>query len=358
MSRNRVYMVGPSLHTQGGISSVLAIYKNQLTSLADMAFIPSYSGKNRLFDLYYFCTAFARILFICLLEEDPVFHIHTSTGGSYIRKSILTRLCKLFGKKVLLHLHGADFDAYIEEAGPSAKKRIIRLLNRADALIALSETWKTYFSQYIAPEKIHVVYNPCAAAVDAYKSRQNPRVNVLFTGRLGRRKGTYDLLEALRKIKSNGYILSLYGDGDTEIIRELAKEQGLEDLVSVSGWVPHASIFPLYRNADIFVLPSYAEGLPMSVLEAMGAGLPVISTEVGGIPEAVEDGVNGFLIKPGDIDSLAEKLELLINDAALRVKMGKASLLLAKEKFSAAKIGMQLAEIYDKLRSESETINS
>ncbi len=339
-------MIGPSLKTQGGISSVLSIYKNQLSAELKLEFIPSYSGHGRIYDLYYFCTALIRVLLICLTGEKAVFHIHMSTGGSYIRKSIIARLCKLFGKNVVLHIHGADFDEYLEEAGRFSKKDIIALLNKMDVIVVLSESWKKYFEQYISPDKIKVIYNPCAAIAEEYRSRQNPAAVVLFIGRMGRRKGTYDLIEAAARLRHLDFNLQLYGDGDVDLIRKLVLEQGLQDKVGVNGWISHDAVFSLYAKADLLVLPSYAEGMPMSVLEAIGAGLPVISTFAGGTPEIIADGVNGFLIKPGDIDALADRLKSLIEDTGMRERMGRAALETAKSKFSVETAGHQLAAIY------------
>ena len=116
----------------------------------------------------------------------------------------------------------------------------------------------------------------------------------------------------------------MYGDGEVAEVRKIVENNGLQGSVEVNGRVNHSEVGLLYDTADALVLPSYAEGLPMSVLEAIGKGLPVVSTNVGGIQEAVIDGENGFIVAPGDVEQLSERLETLLKDAVLREKMGKA----------------------------------
>ena len=168
-------------------------------------------------------------------------------------------------------------------------------------------------------------------------------------GRLGKRKGVYDILEAAKRIKSDNIRFYLYGDGDIESFKRLILKYNLENKVFLLGWASGKDKEQVFKCADIYILPSYNEGLPVSVLEAISYGLPVISTPVGGIPEIVQDKVNGFLIEPGDYYSLAEKIEILANDKELRYKMGRESFRIAKEKFDIAIISLQLKNLYKEL---------
>ncbi len=352
MSRNKgssVYIVGPSFRTQGGISSVLMIYHNHYKDSLNMKFIPSYSGKSRVKDFAYFGMAVIRIFFLCVFSRRPIFHIHSSTYGSFLRKSIIAILCGFFHKKVILHIHGADFDHFIAEAGTRRKQRIIGLLNAADRLVVLSESWKAFFAEWVPAEKIEVIYNPSATYKPTYANRKNARVQILFLGRIGTRKGAYDLIEAVKKIRHLCFGLDMAGDGEGDAVRKIIDTENLSGIMSVHDWVAHNEVGKWYDKADFLVLPSYAEGLPMSVLEAIGKGLPVVATDVGGIPEAVVDGVNGFIITPGDVEALSEKMKTLICNAALREEMGRNSLKIAGDKFSIEKIYGQLKEMYEML---------
>jgi glycosyltransferase involved in cell wall biosynthesis len=348
-----VYIVGPSFRTQGGISSVLLIYYNHFKDLLNMRFITSYSGNSRIKDLFYFATALLQVFFICISGKHAVFHIHSSTYGSFLRKSMIARLCLFFRREVIFHIHGADFDTFMEKVSSRWKGKIIKLLNQVDQLVVLSDSWKAFFIEYVSAEKIKVIVNPSSTYNPVYIKRRNPRVKVLFIGRIGRRKGAYDLIEAVKKIRFLNFSLDLVGDGEGDKIRNIAGVENLTGIVKVYDWVSHKDVGKLYDKADILVLPSYAEGLPMSILEAIGKGLPVISTNVGGIPEMIIDGRNGFIVEPGDIDALSEKMRVLISNAALREEMGKNSLKITEEKFTIEQNCNLLKKLYN--RQDSRT---
>ena len=336
---------------------MLLIYYNHFRDALNMRFIPSYSGNSRIADVILFAIAIFRVFFLCLFERRAVFHIHSSTYASFFRKSLLARCCLLFRKKVILHIHGADFDKFIDDISYRWRKRVIEVLNAVDMVVVLSESWKVFFEKHVATEKISVIVNPsstydpaCAKMrANRRKEQRDAPVKILFIGRIGQRKGSYDLIEAVKKLRSLNFTLDMVGDGEGDIIREIVSANGLGNTVFVYDWVSHKDIGDWYNKADILVLPSYAEGLPMSILEAIGKGLPVISTNVGGIPEAVIDGINGFIISPGDVEALSEKMGVLINDASLRVEMGNNSLKIAEEKFSIEKNCSLLKELYCKL---------
>ena len=343
-------MVGPSLGTQGGISSVLEIYSRNFKDRLNMRFISSYSGKNRIMDMLLFTGAVLKVFFHNLSISDPVFHLHVASKGSYLRKSILAGICMAFHHKVILHVHGAMFDQFLEGAGQKKKRDIIALFNKADKVIVLSEYWFTYFARYVPKDKLRIIYNPSSTFRNGFdRTYRKSGMRILFMGRLGERKGAYDLIEAVSKLKGLDFSLNMYGDGEIDEVRELVKKEGLRHMVAVNSWVSHSKINEIYDGADMMVLPSYAEGLPMSLLEAVGKGLPVVSTRVGGIPEVVEDARNGFLIEPGDTEALADKLRLLLTSPGLLESMGRESLAIAGERFSIDRIGMQLEDLYKSL---------
>jgi glycosyltransferase involved in cell wall biosynthesis len=356
--RPKVFMIGPSLKTQGGISSVLDIYSRDFRESLNLCFIPSYSGRSRILDMLLFAGAFFRVLWASLFSVNPIFHIHMASNGSYLRKSILARICLARGHRLILHIHGAMFDQFMERAGSEKKKKIITLLNKANRVIVLSGSWFSFFEKYVPGERLRVIYNPSST----YSSGQNRAyktgnvqaggstlMKVLFMGRFGQRKGAYDLIRAAAKLREVPFMLDMYGDGEIEKVRELVEKENLKEKVSINGWVPHSKIWEIYENADVMALPSYAEGLPMSLLEAVGEGLPVVSTRVGGIPEVVEDGRNGFLIEPGDVEALADRLRRLVTSPEMAERMGRESLNIAREKFSTDRIGQELQQLYQEL---------
>jgi len=182
------------------------------------------------------------------------------------------------------------------------------------------------------------------------------KVTITKMGRLGKRKGTYDLLEAFSRIASKYHHVHLImaGDGDVEKIRKRVKKLGLEDRVEVPGWVSGHRVAEVYSTTDIYVLPSYNEGLPNSILEAMAWRLPVVATPVGGIPEAVIDGKTGFLVEAGDIDALFAALDRLLTDHYLRLKMGKAGFDRFKEKFDIEQIVQRVLKLQRRIVSDGK----
>ena len=161
---------------------------------------------------------------------------------------------------------------------------------------------------------------------------RDAHVRLLFVGGMGKLKGERDLLHALQLAVARVPQLrvSLLGHG-AESVEALCDESGLRAHIEHLGPVPHADRARFFRQADFFVLPSYGEGMPMAVLEAMAAGLPVIATNVGGIPELITHGVEGVLLAPGEVQELAERIVWLANDSPLRAQMGQRALAKAQQ---------------------------
>src|SRR3989344_815283 len=163
----------------------------------------------------------------------------------------------------------------------------------------------------------------------------NPKVKILFIGRLIPRKGFDRVVHALPKVRELAQVpfeVEVVGTGKyRQELDELGEQLGVSDLIRYVGMVPYDQLEKSYQYADVFVLMSLSEGMPSVILEAMGCGLPVIASNVGGNNEIVHEGKNGYLIAGNNIDDLAEKLSTLINDKSLRLGMGKKSRAYAME---------------------------
>jgi len=345
-----ICMIGPHFKTPGGISTVLNIYKDSFEDRFNLVFIPTYSGYGRIKDLSFFLYSLVALFVGCIISRNVVYHIHMASDGSFLRKYLLSRICSYYRKKFVVHIHGGEFNRFIEKSSEYRKRCILRMLNEADKVIVLSEGWKLYFSKYMHLDKLLCIYNPAAVLKSHDRTTKDNQVQVCFVGRLGKGKGIFDLVDAVKRIEEIGFIVHLYGDGQVEQVKSYIEKLKLEKKFMIHGWVNHEHMGQVYRNSDIVVLPSYAEGLPMSVLEGMAKGLPVIATPVGGIPEAVYEGENGFLVEPGNIDALADCLQRLVNDSELRARMGVRSLEIVAEKFSVEAVGCKLKALYDELQ--------
>ena len=250
----------------------------------------------------------------------------------------------------MLHLHGGGFTQFYEARGPVGQRFIRWVLNRASEVVVLTESWRRELTVIKGNDRaLTVVMNPVRLSVERPGRNGRSLVHILFLGRIDERKGVFDLLECARRLTPEVPSLrfTLCGDGQLEQARGIIRRNGLEHRVSLPGWVADPDSY--LSEADIFVLPSYFEGLPMSILEAESWGLPVIATRVGGIPEIVRDGESGFLIEPGDIDSLADRLKRLAQDESLRNRMGHHGYTIVREQCREEVVARQLAKIYERL---------
>jgi glycosyltransferase involved in cell wall biosynthesis len=179
-------------------------------------------------------------------------------------------------------------------------------------------------------------------------------VNLLFLGRIGDRKGAFDLIKAFAAIppaQQQHTRLILAGDGEGKRARELISNLNLTAQITILDWVNEQQRDELLAQAHVFILPSYNEGLPMALLEAMSWGLPVITTPVGGIPELVISGTNGLLVNPGEIDALSAALQSLVVSEQLRLQLGSKARATVMP-FEVSKYFSQLADVYRQCRWE------
>ncbi len=211
-------------------------------------------------------------------------------------------------------------------------KPIIRAIwGNASAVVACSDGLRELARETDSDIKMDVI--PDAVDLETFTPVQRDaypeKIRVLSIGRLIPRKGFQFLIRALPQILekiSQNFEIEIVGDGpyQQDLLR-LAESLGVASHIHFSGSVPYSELPQKYRDADLFILPSLAEGMPLVVLEAMGTGLPIVVSRVQGIDELVVDGVNGALFDPGDVDGLAHALIKIINAGEDRIKMGKAS---------------------------------
>lgn len=353
-SRITVLIVGPDLDAQGGISAVIREYVHAgIQDRINLRIIATYQDGSILKKVFVFIEALPRVIVYLLRNKPAVLHINLSLGGSFVRKSVVFYFARLLRKKIIVHLHGSNYDDFMQSN--SLIRTISRYIFRnAHAVITLSTVWFLKMSEYTSQERIRLLYNPIS--IPKLNHDEHDGIRMLFLGRLGERKGIYDLLRVInghpeeyrdKKIK---FILA--GDGDVDNVRKYIDDYKIADLVEAPGWVSGDKKEKLLNGSDILLLPSYNEQMPMAILDAMSYGCPVISTKIAGIPEMVSDGVNGILIEPGDLNALHDAIMRLASDANLRERMGQKSLEIVREKFDSRKIVGQLISIYQKVVNE------
>ncbi|MBY6037099.1 glycosyltransferase family 4 protein [Fictibacillus nanhaiensis] len=356
--KKKVMVIGSSLEDKGGIVTVMKnINHSFIADKYEMRHVETYITGSTLKRLFYFLKGFIHFLFGLITFQPDIIHIHMSYKGSFYRKSLFVLLGKVvFGIPTVVHVHGSSFKDFYSSLSTGRKKYCHFILNKIDRLIVLSEEWKKYFANIVDSERILVLYNGVHTVQHLTDDRNNDPFIVLFLGRLGKRKGTYDLLDAIKILKEKEvpFKFWLAGDGEIDEIKDIVKKEKLEGYVEILGWINGSQKTDLLQKSDVLVLPSYNEGLPMAILEAMDYGMAVISTPVGGIPEVIKEGVNGYLVDPGDVKGLAEKFVTLANNPSLLRSMGEINQLKVKEEFDLTIILKDLDLLYEELITKTE----
>lgn len=343
-------MIGTSFENTGGVAGVVNVYRRAgLFERWPVVYLATHGAGGNLRKLLLAMTAWSRFMRLLLRGRIALLHAHTASNASFWRKSMFVMPSLWLGIPVVLHIHGGGFIEFYNNRCGQLRKRVVRfVLEHSERVITLSPSWFARL-QGIAPNA-RVVCIPNPALIPRRQPRRNIGLIALFLGKLCRDKGVFDLLEAIAYLKNRlpGLRLSLAGDGDPLAVRTRAEILGVAGQVELLGWVSGEAKERLLREASVCVLPSYVEGTPMSLLEAMGAGLPSVATKVGGIPDMLTDGVEGRLVEPGDIVALAEALEQLLTDRKAYARMSEAALARFSSEFSADVVMPRLERLYTK----------
>lgn len=326
----KVLMLGPSLNHQGGMASVEKLLMYRMTSEIEVQHISTYEEGAAFHRFWIFLAALSKLFGKLWRNQVDILHVHFSERASVFRAVIWILIARLFGKPIVIHSHGAQFDSFYDSVPKFVQKVINWSFQQCSCLIALSQSWQDYYITHckLSPEKVVVLINPVQLPTQIPERRNVQVVSFVCLGRVGQRKGSFDLLNAFAKLpiaNQQQAKLILAGDGEVEKAHKLSKKLGIANYVECLGWLNAESCSKLLETSDVFVLPSYAEGLPMAILEAMSWGLPVISTPVGGIPELVISNQHGILVKPGNIPKLTDAMQILLNNEDLRINLGKSA---------------------------------
>lgn len=334
-----VLMCGSVLSVKGGMVSVVKNYLNYKDwEDVKISYIPTHINANKYILILYFMWAYIKILCLALIDKVDIVHLHTAERGSFFRKAFLVQTFNFLGIKTVMHHHAAEFEQFYTSLPERRKKYVRHILELTDLNIVLGEGFAQLLRNKAPKAKIKVLHN----AVDTYS--YNPynkdARNILFLGVLCERKGVYDLLQAIKLLDpqiDKTIKLYLCGDGEMEKVKQMIKELGISHRIAHLGWIVGEQKKLFMANAMVNVLPSYNEGLPMTILETMAYGIPNISTSIASIPEVLHNNENGFLVKPGDIDALAEVLKKIIENSSLREEFSQKSYQLITKSFSLDK---------------------
>lgn len=346
-------MVGTDLEGMGGVRAVVKGYLDGgLFERYDCVYIASHRAGSAWVKITTALKAWVRVAVLLRKLDAPLVHVQTASRGSFWRKFVVCQLARAARRPYIVHLHGGGFTRfYEEESGPLARHLIRSTLEHAALVIALSEEWRERLLRIAPGAKVEVLHNAVAIPDRARLRRlEGQEPTVLFLGHLLRDKGVYDLVRAFGLVARSFPRLKLVlgGVGNIDAVRQLAAQLEIDARVACPGWLDPERKTAALASSTIFILPSYAEGMPMALLEAMSWGMPVIATPVGGIPQVVANDNNGLLVAPGDIEGLAGAMRRLLDDAALRERLGAAARATVETGFSLNDALAKLSGIYDR----------
>lgn len=292
-------------------------------------------------------------LILQLIRFRPqVVHVNFAGGASAWRKLAVVKLAAIAGARVAVHLHNSVPEAAIR-AGTQQGRLFNAICAAADRVVVLGEPTAALLRQLgQPPEKLRVLLNgiPDFAADVTLPKRVESDVAILFAGYVGAHKGVGVLLEALAILAERrcGWYCVLAGNGEVETYAARASALGLGLRVRFTGWLDPAAMHALMRGADIVVLPSLAEALPLSLIEGACAGAALVATDVSNTREVVREGINGHLVAR-DPAALAATLEALLADPETRLRMQRASRRLYEERLTLEAFARDLGALYQEL---------
>jgi len=350
----RVLVVGPDIH---GVSGEPTHIRMLLGSPLSEEFSLSYhrvgGGERRPVPENFLRRNLIRIIspvglaFRILIQRPKLVHINnTFNFKGLLRDCSMTLLSKLAGRRVIFEMHGGQPEEWLRRH-PLMRPFVLAALRRADRVIALSSEQESFLSGFLPRNRFRIIPNMVDPNAFAPSVPANPPA-FLYMGRLIESKGIFVLLEAFGRLLEDCR-LWFAGDGPhRERLERAVRAAGLSDRVRLLGLTVGKDKLAVLSSAYALVLPSYHEGIPYAILEGMASALPVVATAVGGIPDVLRDGTDGFLVPPGDPAALACAMERLLSDRALRDEMAKN----ARERsfdFSVERVSAQYIEVYREL---------
>ena len=370
-SKPQVLVIGASPPPHNGMSVatelVLAALRRDLPVIhldtADRRGL-SNIGKFELGNLMLATVHGAKCLWFLLAKRPPIVYVPISQAWlPFLRDCLFLVPARLLRRKVVVHLHGGYFGRFYRETSPPMRRIVRYTLGKTSRAIVLGKNVAGVFDSILPASRARIVPN---GIPDYFENRlagqeevHSPPV-LLYLSTLSAEKGALDLLRVLPRVKrSVGGVRAIlagewYSQRDKIAAEHLVDRLGLRTSVEFTGPVEPARKRELLELGDVFTLPTKNEGHPYAILEAMSAGLPIISTKVGCIPETVRDGVEGFLIEPGDVEGLAERICALLSDDALRRRMGEASRERFLREFTFEKYAQRMRAVFAEVLEEGQ----
>lgn len=366
----RVLMLGPGPAQVGGmVTSINLLMDGPLSARYDLhrfattcdtgATNTMPRGCRLAWSAWRHWNALARLITVLVRRRIDLVHIHTCSHVTFYRNLLDIAAAKLLGCRVVVHIRGGQFERFCRMAGPTGGWLIRRGLQAADAILVLSAHWREMLAPYTGTTRVYVVPSAVRiAALPARRAAQNGPCRFLYLAALTHAKGLGDLITAAAHLRRTGVQFKLVvagpATGDAlSVWRERVASAGLADVTLFTGTVQGPQKTQLLATADCFVHPSHSEGLPNAILEAAAAGLPVIATAVGSVPEVLEGDHErrGLLVPPQSPDHLAAAMQTLAGDANLRARLAAALHAHVAGHYGLPEVSSRVARVYEGLLS-------
>lgn len=311
-------------------------------------------GKTSLRKAFRFVGAYFRL--VCKLmtrRYDLCYLAITCHGIGFLKDAPFVWLCKLFRRRVVIHQHNKGM---AKDVHRFPYRWLLPVTYRNTSVILLS--WRLYpdVAEVVRKEQVRICANGIAS-LDASGVSVIRTTHILFLSNLLISKGVFILLEACKALKDKGhtFVCDFVGSETKEITRTRFEEEvhrlGLQDCVTLHGPQYGEAKLGFFRRADLFVQPTLDDCFPLTILEAMACGLPVVATDEGAIPDMVIDGETGFICNRENVSSLVNAIEKMLNDNVLRKQMGDKARLVYKERFTLEAFENRLRDVL------SDTLN-
>lgn len=351
-----IYIACPWTPVGGGMYKVAdyLIQSQAADTPADAARLrplDSRGGGSAIGSLWVLATALVKLVRGRASGDLAGVHVNMAERLSLARKSAIVVASRALGVPVVLHLHAAQLHHFYR-ALPRPLQRLTRwVFSLPQSVVVLGAAARRFVVEelHVDPRRVEVVINgvPEPALPRAARPAGAPR-RVLFLGNLSERKGVSDLLAALARPGFDGgrQEVVLAGGGDVAGYQAKARALGLGDWVKFAGWCDQQQVARLMAEADVLVLPSYDEGLPLVILEALAHGVAVVCTPVGEIPTVLQDGVTACFVEPGDIAGIAATLQRLLREPGRLESLGRNGRALYERQFSLSRFFNNVARIH------------
>lgn len=341
---SHVVVAGIDYNGKGGVSSVIAAHKDMMESFNFLKLqIPGWRK--------YLMPAIAMVKSLRFLPRRyKIVHIHSASYSDFYRSGLFLLLFKLFGKKVIFHIHGAEFEKF-----HAANKRSVSFICRkADMLVTVSNYFVDFLKREQLNSNVRLLHNSISKPIPTPLKRDEKGSDTLelsYFGVITDRKGIFEVLEAIALCKQRldtKLRFRIGGNGEVRRMYKTIEQLGLQDTVVYEGWLGEKEKTALLESSDIFIHPSHFESFGISILEAIGYGVPVITTATGGITDLVTDGFNGIMVEPGNVNQIADAITRLANNPEERKRLS-INALAHSENFHHDRIAQNLQSIYQSM---------